>query len=97
MNPVHVGLLADPASPTDVARRISYLQPRGGREAWDIEIVSESFTTDCASVKTTTCPLENQMASCPLGGTRLAIILLIPFPRLLALEDTRTVQPLGQN
>ncbi|HKU09857.1 MAG TPA: hypothetical protein VJQ61_01310 [Sinomonas sp.] len=61
MNPVHVGLLADPASPTDVARRISDLQPRGeDRDAWDIEIVSESFTTDCEDVNTALGRLRDQ-------------------------------------
>jgi hypothetical protein len=46
MKPVHVGLVADPAAPTEVARRVSDLEPPGGedRDAWDIEVVSEPFT-----------------------------------------------------
>jgi hypothetical protein len=53
MEPIHVGLVADPASPTKVARRMNDLQPPGGdRGDWDIEVVSESFTTDCEDVST---------------------------------------------
>jgi hypothetical protein len=51
---VQVGLVADPASPTEIARRISDLESPGGedRDAWDIEVVSEPFTTDCEDVDT---------------------------------------------
>ena len=51
---VHVGLVADPASPTEIARRISDLESPGGegRDAWDIEVVSEPFTTGCEDVDT---------------------------------------------
>jgi hypothetical protein len=54
MEPIHVGLVADPASPTKIARRISDLDPPGGedREAWEIEVVSEPFTTGCEDVDT---------------------------------------------
>jgi hypothetical protein len=54
MKPIHLGLLADPASPTEIARRISDLGPPGGgaREAWDIEVVSEPFTIGCEEVAT---------------------------------------------
>jgi hypothetical protein len=46
--------VADPASPTKIARRISNLDPPGGenRDAWDVEVVSEPFTTDCEDVDT---------------------------------------------
>ncbi len=46
MKRIQVGLVADPASPTEIARRLSDLGPPGGedRVAWDIEIVSEPFT-----------------------------------------------------
>ncbi|WP_171041405.1 hypothetical protein [Sinomonas susongensis] len=61
MQPIHVGLLADPASPTEVARRMGDLQPRGeDRDAWDIEIVSESFTTDCEDVNTALARLRDR-------------------------------------
>ena len=54
MKPIQIGLVADPASPTKIARRLSGLHPRGGRgrDAWDIEVVSEPFTTGCEDVDT---------------------------------------------
>jgi len=54
MKPIQVGLVADPAAPTDIAHQLSDLGPRGGgdREAWDIEIVSEPFSMDCEDVDT---------------------------------------------
>ena len=47
MKTIHIGLVADPASPTKIARRISHLESPGGedRDAWEIEVVSEPFTT----------------------------------------------------
>jgi hypothetical protein len=43
---IHVGLVADPASPTKIARQISNLESAGGEDgnAWDMEVVSEPFT-----------------------------------------------------
>jgi hypothetical protein len=54
MKPIHVGLVADPESPTEIARRISNLEPPGGedRDAWNIEVVSEPFTTGSEDVDT---------------------------------------------
>jgi len=54
MQPIYVGLVADPAMPTKIARRISDLDPPGGegRDAWDIEVVSEPFTIGCEDVDT---------------------------------------------
>jgi hypothetical protein len=54
MKSIQVGLVADPASPTEIARRISDLEPPGGedRDAWDIEVVSEPFTTGSEDVDT---------------------------------------------
>ena len=54
MRTVHVGLVADPASPTEIAWRISDLESPGGddREYWDIEVVSEPFTTGSEDVDT---------------------------------------------
>src|SRR6476660_765456 len=51
MKTVHVGLVADPASPTEIARRISDLESPGG-DGWDIEVVSEPFTTGSEDVDT---------------------------------------------
>jgi hypothetical protein len=52
MKPIRVGVVADPASPTQVARRLTDLDPPGGDAAWDIEIVSEPFTIDSEDVDT---------------------------------------------
>jgi hypothetical protein len=54
MQPIYIGLVADPALPTKIARRISDLGPPGGegRDAWDIEVVSEPFTVGCEDVDT---------------------------------------------
>jgi hypothetical protein len=54
MKPIHVGLVADPASPTQMAHRIKDLEPPKGEhhDTWDIEVVSEPFTTGCEDVDT---------------------------------------------
>ena len=54
MKPIHVGLVADPASPTAIARRIRDLEPPGGgdRAAWVIEVVSKPFTIGSEDVDT---------------------------------------------
>ena len=62
MQPLQVGLVADPASPTEIAHRVSDLDPPGGedRDAWDIEVVSEPFTTGCEDVDTAVARLGDQ-------------------------------------
>jgi hypothetical protein len=52
MKTVHVGLVADPASPTKIAWRMSDLESPGGddRDYWDIEVLSEPFTTGSEDV-----------------------------------------------
>ncbi|GAA2082231.1 hypothetical protein [Microbacterium hatanonis] len=54
MGPIRVGLVADPASPTDVARRMTNLTPAGdaARDEWDVEFVSEPFTLGLEDVDT---------------------------------------------
>jgi len=54
MKPLNVGLVADPASPTQMAHRIKDLDPPKDEDhgAWDIEVVSEPFTTGCEDVRT---------------------------------------------
>src|SRR3954451_23527658 len=73
MKPVHVGLVADPATPTKIARRIRDLDPPGGedRDPWDIEVVSEPFTTGCEDVDTALGRLGDSDRRCPRvgGGT----------------------------
>lgn len=54
MEPVRVGLVADPAKPTEIARRMGDRGAPDGedRQAWDIEVVSEPFTLACEDVET---------------------------------------------
>jgi hypothetical protein len=51
---IRVGLVADPASPTEIARLLTNLEPpdAGDGEDWNIEIVSEPFTMDSEDVET---------------------------------------------
>ena len=51
---IRVGLVADPASPTEIARLLTDLEPPDGGdgEDWNIEIVSEPFTMDSEDVET---------------------------------------------
>src|SRR5690348_16264369 len=54
MTLINVGLVADPASPTEISRRMCDLDPPGGedRDSWDIEVVSEPFSMGSANVDT---------------------------------------------
>jgi hypothetical protein len=61
MKPVHVGLVADPAKPTEIARRFGDVDPPdGARQNWDIEVVSEPFTLACEDVDTALSRLTDQ-------------------------------------
>ncbi|GAB2453007.1 hypothetical protein HD599_002716 [Conyzicola lurida] len=54
MNQIRVGLVADPASPTAMARAMTDLRPLDGddRDGWDIEVLSEPFTLGYEDVET---------------------------------------------
>ena len=54
MKPLQVGLVADPAKPTEIARRFGDLDGSDGDgpHDWDIETVSEPFTLACEDVPT---------------------------------------------
>jgi hypothetical protein len=54
MTTIHVGLVADPASPTKIAYRISNLTSPSGEDhdGWDIQVVSEPFTTGSEDIET---------------------------------------------
>jgi hypothetical protein len=52
MESVRVGLVADPAAPTAIARRMTSLSPFDGSDGWDITVVSEPFTTGSEDVET---------------------------------------------
>jgi hypothetical protein len=62
MTPIHVGLVADPASPTAIAHGMSDLEPADGEDhdAWDIEVLSEPFTTGCEDLDTAVARLGDQ-------------------------------------
>src|SRR3954451_6376921 len=62
MKLINVGLVADPASPTEIASRMSDLDAPGGedRDAWSVEVVSEPFTTGCEDVDTAVARLQDQ-------------------------------------
>ncbi|MET0859603.1 MAG: hypothetical protein ABW091_01110 [Microbacterium sp.] len=54
METLRVGLVADPAKPTAIARRNHDLGPTNGhhRRDWDIEVVSQPFTVACEDADT---------------------------------------------
>jgi len=62
MNRINVGIVADPASPTEIARRMSDLDSPAGedRGAWDVEVVSEPFTTGSEDVDDAMARLREQ-------------------------------------
>lgn len=61
MEPVRIGLVADPAKPTDVAAPMRDLGPPDGedRRPWDIEVVSEPFTVASEDVEVALSRLED--------------------------------------
>jgi hypothetical protein len=61
MGSVSVGLVADPAAPTEIARGLTDLRPVDGSDAWDITVVSEPFTTGSEDVETAMGRLQDQV------------------------------------
>ena len=71
MDPIRVGLVADPAKPTAIARRIGKQSPKDDdRPAWNIEVISEPFTTACEDVET---PLSRLKARAQDRGWDLVV------------------------
>lgn len=62
MKPIQVGLVADPAKPTEIARQMGDLQPPEGedRQTWDIDVVSQPFTVASEDVDTALSRLTDQ-------------------------------------
>lgn len=62
MKPIRIGLLADPAAPTEIAHQMSDLAPPGEDDGndWDIEVVSEPFTLASEDVDDALARLEDQ-------------------------------------
>ena len=58
VKPLQVGLVADPAKPTQIARRFGDLHPSDGEDLreWDLEVVSEPFTVACEDVDCAVAP-----------------------------------------
>ena len=59
---LRVGLVADPATPTEIAHQLSDHGVPGGEEpgAWNLEIVSEPFTTGCEDTDTAVARLQER-------------------------------------
>jgi hypothetical protein len=60
MAPIRVGLVADPATPTQIAEGMIDLRPDDGSHQWDIAVVSEPFTTGSEDVETAVGRLQDQ-------------------------------------
>ncbi|MEZ0579015.1 hypothetical protein [Nocardioides sp. MH1] len=62
MKPLIIGLVADPAKPTQIARGFEDLHEKNddGRHAWDVEVLSEPFTLACEDVDTVLSRLTDQ-------------------------------------
>ena len=53
MTSLRVGLVADPAEPTEIARRFDHHRPDDRhRNAWDLDVLSEPFTLACEDAGT---------------------------------------------
>jgi hypothetical protein len=59
VKPIRVGLVADPAAPTAIARPMTDLRPLDGSRAWDITVLSEPFTTGSEAVETAMARLQD--------------------------------------
>jgi len=60
MEPIRVGLVADPGAPTDRARGMTNLSSPEDGQTWDITVVSEPFTTGSEDVGTAVGRLQDQ-------------------------------------
>src|SRR3954452_8385782 len=60
MASIRVGLVADPAVPTEIARSMTDLSPVNGSDGWDIEVVSEPVTTGSEDVETAMGRLQDE-------------------------------------
>ena len=63
MEPIRVGLVADPAAPTKIARGMTDLSPLDGSDAWHIIVVSEPFTTGSEDVEIAVSRLQDLAGS----------------------------------
>jgi hypothetical protein len=59
MDPIRVGLVADPAAPTAIAKGMTDLSPLDGSGRWDLTVLSEPFTTGSEDVEIAVGRLQN--------------------------------------
>src|SRR3954447_9042544 len=52
MEHIHVGLVADPAAPTEIGHKIEDRHRSDADGRWDLELVSDPFTTGCEDAET---------------------------------------------
>src|SRR4051794_17033404 len=60
MESIRVGLVADPAAPTEIARGMTDLRPVDGSDGWDIAVVSKPFTTGSEDADTAVGRLQDE-------------------------------------
>jgi hypothetical protein len=60
MQPLRVGLVADPAAPTEIAQGLTERSPFDGTDVWDVTVVSEPFTTGSEDVETAVSRLQDR-------------------------------------
>jgi len=61
METIRVGLVADPAAPTEIAGRMGNLRPsREDGDAWHVELLSEPFTVGCEDIDSAVVRLRDQ-------------------------------------
>src|SRR6188472_2291706 len=60
MERIRIGLVADPAAPTEIAQDMTDLSPLDGTGVWEITVVSEPFTTGSEDVETAVGRLQEQ-------------------------------------
>ena len=104
MHSVRVGLVADPAKPTEIARRLGDLGPPdgNGQRPWDIEVLSEPFTVACEDVDTAMSRLTDQARAAlgdkadesELTAAAGAIRAGLPTSALKSLQALRSDRPL---
>jgi hypothetical protein len=57
---MRVGLVADPAAPTEIAQGLTDLDQHNGKDPWHISVVSEPFTTGSEDIETAMNRLQDQ-------------------------------------
>ncbi|HET7690482.1 MAG TPA: hypothetical protein VFK41_08895 [Nocardioidaceae bacterium] len=62
MTPTRIGLMADPAAPSEIAQRLADLAPRNDQRgsAWDVEVLSEPFTHASETIDDALARLDEQ-------------------------------------